>query len=84
MEKSTKTPFLLTVSPRARGRRSTASTAVDISDGQPAHARTPDIERGYIQNEAGAPALAPDRARNHPQPKLAAEEPYPFAAFDPL
>ena len=43
-----------------------------------------DIERGYIQTEAVAPALAPGRARNDPQPKLAAEEPYPFAAFDPL
>ena len=36
-----------------------------------------DIERGYIQTEAVAPALAPGRARNDPQPKLAAEEPYP-------
>ena len=43
-----------------------------------------DLNAVYIQSEAAAPALQVNRARNHPQPKLAAEEPYPFAAFDPL
>ncbi len=43
-----------------------------------------DLNAVYIQSEAAAPALQVNRTRNDPQPKLAAEEPYPFAAFDPL
>ncbi len=36
-----------------------------------------DLNAVYIQSEAAAPALQVNRARNHPQLKLAAEEPCP-------